>query len=184
MKKDKKQNLTLKQEKFCHVYIETGNATEAYRQAYSTSNMKPETVNRNAKTLIDNSKISARIAELKAPAIEKAKLTAEYVLNNIIEIGERCMQKVPVMVYDRFKRRYVQAVEVVEKEDGTLEEKGVWTFQAIASLKAQELLGKHLGIIKNINEHTGKDGGPIETKVTVEDARAKANRLNELFCQN
>ena len=56
--------LTVKQEKFCQSYIETGNASEAYRQAYSASKMKPETVNRTAKELLDHPKITARINTL------------------------------------------------------------------------------------------------------------------------
>ena len=59
-----KQKLTPKQEKFCLVYIETGNASEAYRQAYNTRKMKEATINRNAFTLMDNSKITARLKEL------------------------------------------------------------------------------------------------------------------------
>ncbi|MGL4546014.1 MAG: terminase small subunit, partial [Plesiomonas sp.] len=38
--------LTEKQEKFCKALIETGNQSEAYRRAYNTENMKPESVNR------------------------------------------------------------------------------------------------------------------------------------------
>ena len=49
--------LTPKQESFCLSYIETGNASEAYRLNYDTENMKPATVNRNAKALLDNNKI-------------------------------------------------------------------------------------------------------------------------------
>ena len=36
--------LTPKQERFCQVYIETGNASEAYRAAYNAEKMKPESV--------------------------------------------------------------------------------------------------------------------------------------------
>ena len=74
--------LTPKQEGFCLSYRETGNASEAYRRNYSTENQKPETVNRNAKTLLDNNKIVARLAELgevtaKAHQITVADLIAE-----------------------------------------------------------------------------------------------------------
>jgi len=77
--------LTPKQERFCHEYLALGNASAAYRAAYSTANMKEETVWRNAKTLMDNSKVSTRINELKAPAIEKAELTVE---KHLIELAE------------------------------------------------------------------------------------------------
>jgi len=36
--------LTLKQEGFCRSYIETGNASEAYRLNYNAEKMKPATV--------------------------------------------------------------------------------------------------------------------------------------------
>ncbi len=50
--------LTPKQEKFCLAYLETGNASEAYRRAYNAAKMKAATVNRNAKALLDNTKIT------------------------------------------------------------------------------------------------------------------------------
>jgi len=53
--------LTPKQETFCLVYQETGNASEAYRLAYDTRKMKAETVNRNAKAMLDHNKIATRI---------------------------------------------------------------------------------------------------------------------------
>ena len=36
-KDGKRYRLTPKQEAFCRAYVETGNASEAYRQAYPTS---------------------------------------------------------------------------------------------------------------------------------------------------
>ena len=37
--------LTLKQEKFCHYYVDTdGNASEAYRMAYDAAKMKAESI--------------------------------------------------------------------------------------------------------------------------------------------
>lgn len=68
-------NLTPKQENFCLVYLETGNASEAYRRAYDAESMKPETINRQAKAVLDNRKIAARLEELRRPAIEKCQIT-------------------------------------------------------------------------------------------------------------
>ena len=42
------KGLTIKQENFCNYYIESGNASDAYRRAYSCEKMKDETVNRKA----------------------------------------------------------------------------------------------------------------------------------------
>ena len=67
--------LTIKQEAFCQAYIETGNASEAYRQSYSTKNMKDASVHRAAKELMDNPKVAPRIDEIRASIAEKAELS-------------------------------------------------------------------------------------------------------------
>lgn len=78
-------SLTVKQEKFCLEYMETGNASEAYRRAYNAEGAKPATINRTAKEVLDNPKIAARIAELRAPIIAKAQLTVEDLLRELEE---------------------------------------------------------------------------------------------------
>ena len=70
-------SLTPKQEAFALAYIETGNASEAYRRAYNTGNMKPETVNRSAKELLDNRKIAARISEFQAAHQQRHAITID-----------------------------------------------------------------------------------------------------------
>ena len=72
--------LTPKQEAFCQSYLETGNASEAYRQSYDASAMKPETVNRAAKELIDNPKIAARIAKLENDRLKRHQVTVDRVV--------------------------------------------------------------------------------------------------------
>lgn len=90
--------LTPKQEAFCLAYLETGNASEAYRRAYSAENMKPETVNRNAKALLDHNKIATRLAELRArcesaavmgrqEALERLSMVARTSLSDLVEFG-------------------------------------------------------------------------------------------------
>lgn len=80
--------LTEKQDKFCREYISNGgNATEAYRQAFNTEKMRPETVNRSAKELKDTPKIAARIEQLKAPALKKFNVTRERVIGELARIG-------------------------------------------------------------------------------------------------
>lgn len=77
--------LTPKQESFCLAYLETGNASESYRRAYSAENMKPETVNKRASELLDNGEVAGRLAELRAPIIAKAQLTVEDLLAELEE---------------------------------------------------------------------------------------------------
>lgn len=79
--------LTIKQENFCNYYIETGNASEAYRRAYSAEKMKDETVNRVAFDLLNNPKIAARIKELQAELKAASDITKERVLEELSAIA-------------------------------------------------------------------------------------------------
>jgi len=81
--------LTPKQEAFCLAYLETGNASEAYRRAYDCKNSKPESVNRLAKAQLDNVKIASRIEELRAPVRERAQLTLESHLARLDELSRK-----------------------------------------------------------------------------------------------
>jgi phage terminase small subunit len=85
--KGRSQNhaLTLKQENFCLAYIETGNASEAYRRAYECGKMKPESINRLAKANLDNIKIASRIAELKKPIQERHNITIDSLIAELEE---------------------------------------------------------------------------------------------------
>lgn len=77
--------LTPKQENFCLAYLESGNASDAYRKAYDASSMTDASVNRAAKELMDNPKITSRIEILRAPVVEQAKMT---VLGHLADLKE------------------------------------------------------------------------------------------------
>ncbi len=78
-------SLTPKQEAFCLAYLETGNASEAYRSAYNTSKMKPETVSNNAYMLMQDSEIAARLEKLREPIIERHNVTVDSLLGELEE---------------------------------------------------------------------------------------------------
>ena len=84
--------LTIKQDGFCLSYIEEGNASEAYRLNYSTSNMKKESVNRNAKALMDNIKISTRIKELQAEHKKRHMVTVDSLTKELEEARALALQ--------------------------------------------------------------------------------------------
>lgn len=80
-------HLTPKQELFCQKYVESGNASEAYREAYNTERMKPETVNREAFELLQNPKIAARVEELKARQLKRHDVTIERVVREFARLA-------------------------------------------------------------------------------------------------
>lgn len=79
--------LTPKQEKFCNIYLECGNASEAYRRAYSCSKMKDKTVNRMAFDLINNRKITARLNELRAGMEQRSNFTKDNAVSILRDIA-------------------------------------------------------------------------------------------------
>ena len=85
-------NLKQKQEAFCQAYIECGNASEAYRKTYNAARMKPETVNRTAKALLDNRKIAARLDEIRAPVLEASRLTLEKHLDTLAKLRDKSVK--------------------------------------------------------------------------------------------
>ena len=65
-------NLTPKQEAFCLAYIETGNASEAYRRAYDAEKMKPPVINVKACQLLAEDKIAVRVRPCDCQAADLA----------------------------------------------------------------------------------------------------------------
>lgn len=77
--------LTPKQENFCQLFIELGNASEAYRQAYDADSMNENTVNREAKRLLDNPKIATRLELIRKEHQTRHNLTVDDLLQELEE---------------------------------------------------------------------------------------------------
>ena len=69
--------LTAMQEKFCQVYVETGIASEAYRQAYNAKNFKPESIHVNACQTLAIAKVSQRVSVLQAEHAKRHNVTLD-----------------------------------------------------------------------------------------------------------
>lgn len=80
--------LTPKQEAFCQAYIETGNASEAYRRSYSADRMKPNVVHVKACQLLAEAKISVRVAELKAEHAKRHEVTVDDIRRMLLDDRE------------------------------------------------------------------------------------------------
>ena len=78
--------LSVKQENFCNYYIECGNASEAYRRAYSCSNMKDESINVKAVELLNNGKITVRVKELQEELLNMLKSFMYADIRNFLTI--------------------------------------------------------------------------------------------------
>lgn len=80
-----KIKLTPKQEKFCYSYIETGNASEAYRRSYNAERMKPEVVAVKASELLANGKIAVKIEALRALHQKRHEITVDDLVKELEE---------------------------------------------------------------------------------------------------
>jgi phage terminase small subunit len=69
-------------------FVATGNASEAYRRAYSAKRMSAKTVHECASRLLTDRKVSARVAELRAKAADKAVLTLDKHLATLAELRD------------------------------------------------------------------------------------------------
>ncbi len=66
-------NLTQKQLDFCQAIVEGLNQTDAYRRGYDTEKMADKTVHEAASRLMGDSKVIARIEELRLPATQETQ---------------------------------------------------------------------------------------------------------------
>lgn len=138
-----------KQQLFVRAYLANGlNASKAYRDA-GYSSKSENSVRVESSKLLAKPNIQAAVQAAMDKRADKLGITAEYVLNNIVKIGERCMQAEPV--YD--------------KEGNPT---GEYTFNANGALKAQELLGRNLKLFTDKIE--------VEDVTNYADRMAKARK--------
>ena len=135
--------LTALREAFCEQYVIDRNATQAaIRAGYKESNAYA-----SGCYLLNQPAVVQRIAELDAEIRERNKLTKDSIIRDICEVRDRCMQRVPVMDFDREAKEYVQRID---PETGL----GVWQFDAQNALKACDMLAKHIGFYEADKDKT------------------------------
>ena len=141
------RKLTKKQEMFCKEYLKDLNATQAsIRAGYSE-----KTARQIATNLLSKVYIQERIQKYMDKRSEKVNITAEDVLQSILNVRDCCAKTI--------KRQ--------DKETGEEYEIMVDTTWA---LKANELLGKHLTIFDNTkikDEKTVAETEYIKTKTSI-----------------
>lgn len=84
-------SLTQKQETFCQAYIETGNASEAYRTAYAADKMKAEAIHVKASELLSNGKVAVRVAELQAEIKQRHNVTVDSLIKELEEARQSAL---------------------------------------------------------------------------------------------
>lgn len=78
-------NLTAKQEAFCQGIADGLGQADAYRAAYDAAGMKDNTIYPLASKLMKNSKVAARIAELRESVQEKQLWSREMSVKALVQ---------------------------------------------------------------------------------------------------
>nr|DAR38673.1 MAG TPA: Terminase small subunit [Caudoviricetes sp.] len=78
--------VTEQQEKFCRVFVETGNASEAYRQAYNAKNMGANTIAARASEMLNKSNITVRLQQLREVHQKRHNVTVDSLVAELEEI--------------------------------------------------------------------------------------------------
>lgn len=87
-----KPRLTIKQENFARAYVETGNASEAYRRSYDCEGSNEETIQRNAHTLIQDTKIATMVDSLKAEISAEFQVNVGSITSELVEAFEMAQE--------------------------------------------------------------------------------------------
>ena len=127
--------LTAKQEAFCLAYIETNNASEAYRRSYNADKMKAETINKRSSELMQNGAITGRLEQLRETVRERAKITLESHLerlNHLSLMAEKAEQYSAAIKAEESRGK--AAGLYVEK----IEHSGMQTIKVTADMNPQD----------------------------------------------
>jgi phage terminase small subunit len=116
--------LTANQENFVQNIIQGMNQADAYRSAYPNSKASDKTVHEAASRLMSNSKVLARLTELRqelaTPAIMSAKRRLEW-LTEVINGEEDINAKLKAVdIMNKMQGKYVQKIEADVKNEVTI----------------------------------------------------------------
>ena len=78
--------VTEQQEKFCRVFVETGNASEAYRQAYKSDRKTANSVAVDASRMLDKPNVRLRIDALRQVHAKRHNVTVDSLVAELEEI--------------------------------------------------------------------------------------------------
>lgn len=174
--------LTCKQEAFAqNLFQRRMTQRQAYKEAYDASNMKDNTIDRNAFELARSNKITARIQELtdevKNSNMELVeKVTAEFAHIAFDDISNYLDYRTEKTVadHDAITGEPIYAYQTIVdlKDSRTIDTRniksvsiganGVFKFEQYCKDNALVQLGKHLGMFADKVELTGKNGKDLK----------------------
>lgn len=86
-------SLTPRQTAFCGFIVEGDDQTEAYRKAYKCPDASIKSITERASRLMRNSNISAMIAGLRVPVVERLQMSLESHLTELASLRDAARAK-------------------------------------------------------------------------------------------
>ncbi len=189
--------ITDKEELFCQAVVKGKSNSDAYREAYETARMKPESINRMAHDLRQNLKITSRIAFLRDQAARAAVITESRVLTETGRIAFADLRKafaedgslLPPHKWPDELASAVKSIKVVEMagsmavnaEDGSVTHVPMYTKEIVLCDKnsALEKLFKHMGMFEKDNRQRNPFAESF-TRLPDEVQKLIAEKLNAI----
>lgn len=150
-------SLTEKQERFCQAYIEFGNKSEAYRDAYDADAMNANSVRVAANEVFNTPNVALRIEELQKEIIERNKVKIDDVLGvladmikfDIAEIYDENGRLKSIHDIPKPHREMIGSIKVYEEFMNIAGQR-----ELIGEVKEVKLLNK-LDVIEKFMKHLG-----------------------------
>lgn len=118
------------------------------KQACIRAGYSPRSAEMQASRLLSKDNVKKAVDFYTRQIESRTLVTAQYVIENLMEVVERCMQRSPVMVR--------QGGEMVQAKDE--EGRDVWEFDSAGANKALESLGRHLKMFTDKFQHDMSTG--------------------------
>ena len=151
------RKLNAKQARFCEEYIIDLNAAQAaVRAGYSEKSARV-----TACRMLTYDNIEQKISELMEQRAELTSVNAQWVINNLKAVADRCMSAEPVMV----------------RGEHGMEPSGEYKFDSSGANRSLELIGKHLKLFTDKIDHTSSDGSMSPDNLSDEDLDDKIKKL-------
>jgi phage terminase small subunit len=142
--------LTDKQQVFVHEYLIDMNATQAaIRAGYKNTGSGPH--------LMQKDHVSRAIKNALSDRASRLQMTADYVLEQLKTVVERCLQHEPVVKWNPETRKR----EPLKDDSG----KALYQFDSNGANRALELIGKHLGMFDRPKDKDITANEPVEINV-------------------
>jgi phage terminase small subunit len=85
--------MTPKQQAFAQAYVETGNASEAYRRAYNAENMKDNVIHQKAYELLQNGEVTVMVQQLRDASAKRTAITVDYITDMLIRAAQKAEEE-------------------------------------------------------------------------------------------